>query len=153
MAETRAQRVVELVERANQGPTVQGTGWQCTLLGQQRGSRGRTYADKAADWLGRDHLWFRWRRGMEDQLVSVRLDNAMDGLAIPLPAGCHPTSTKRTERMQSLLKDAEKRCRGWACRTLGHIAAWTNGTDVWFEWRRGTDCERVAVLLHDLMTS
>ena len=156
MAETRAQRVGELSVAANQAPTVQGTGWQCTLLGQQRGSRGRTYADSTADWLGRDRLWFRWRRGTDEQLVSMQLNNAMDQLAIPLPAGCQPVSTKRTERVQALLGEAEKRCRGWTCRVLGqkaargwegNVAEWTKRTDVWFEWRRGTTCERVTVLL------
>ena len=80
LAEVRAQRVSQLVVRANEDRAVHGSVWQCVLLGQRRGRR---YVDDAAQWLRCDQVWFRWHRDAEEELMSMRLDHALDGRGLP----------------------------------------------------------------------
>ena len=57
--------------------------------------------------------------------MSMQLDNAIGGLAIPLPAGFQPTATRYAERMQALLREVEQgretnsHMRRWKFRVLG----------------------------------
>ena len=98
--------------------------------------------------------------------MSVQLNHAMDGLAIPLPADSQPVSTGRTARVQALLREVEQRrendprMRKWKLRVLGqkaargwetNVAAWTGRADVWFEWELDAVRERVAVPLDGMM--